>query len=98
MISLGPFDTVEQMINGAIDLVRRHGFYVTEDRSEFETVADFRSRMDIRAPSYLAKLLAHPDCPHFISVRGTSGRILKLKSNPQLEAWIAAHHDQQRRP
>jgi hypothetical protein len=96
MISLGPFENEDQLLNACIAHVRRHGFAVTEDRAGFEPVAELRERIGIRLPSYFTKLLHHPECPHFLSVRGASGRFLKIKCNPHLDAWLRAHVDNQR--
>lgn len=87
MISLGPFETIDALVNAAIDLLRREGFQVVAASDAWETPGKTRMRLGIKAATF-SNLLRAPDCPAFQAIRGASGRILKLKCNPVLEGWL----------
>lgn len=92
MFQLGPFETADQLLNAALDHVRRVGFLVSIDDEgiAIENVIDVRERFGV-GRNHFSKILAAPDCPPFYAERGpTGGRIVRLKVNARLARYIAA--------
>lgn len=88
MITLGPFDTLDQAVNGAINLLRTEGYVVTIAHEDFVPLKAYRERFVCPHPSHFNRLLSKEDCPDFRSLRGDTGRIVKIQPNPSLDAWL----------
>ena len=97
-IYLGPFDTVNQLINAAITMLRAEHYIVTQGSPVWESPAALRQRLGLRSSGWFADLLKHPDCPDFRALRGETGRIIKMESNPALEVWLIARRDKSGQP
>ena len=83
-----PLD-IDQQINDAIDLLRQHGYSVTlpPHLHRLETPGEFRTRLGISTMRFACGMAA-PGCPEFFCEQGPSGRILKLRSNPDFDAFM----------
>ena len=80
--------TDDDRINAAIDLLRGNGYSVLlAGNFHWETPGEFRSRLQVSTAHFDRRVKA-PSCPCFLAERGPSGRILKLQSNPDFEAWM----------
>ena len=80
----------DERINAAIELLRENGFSVTRRISHpfAETPGELEGRLGITANRRI-KSFARGDCPEFdIIARGPSGRIIKLRSNADLDAFL----------
>ncbi len=78
----------DEQINAAIDLLRGNGYSVLLGGDfHWETPGEFRSRLHV-STAHFDRRVKDPLCPHFLAGRGPSGRILKLRSNPDFEAWM----------
>jgi hypothetical protein len=78
----------DEHINAAIDLLRGNGYSVLlAGNFHWETPGEFRSRLQVSTAHFDRRVKA-PNCPCFLAERGPSGRILKLQSNPDFEAWM----------
>ena len=82
-------DQLDSQINGAIDLLRQHGYSVTlpPHLHRLETPGEFRTRLGISTMRF-ARCLVATGCPEFFSEKGPSGRILRLRSNPDFDAFM----------
>lgn len=60
-----------------------------DDLQQFtvETPKQFCERLNI-SWMHMRRRLEEPGCPDFESERGKSNRLIKLRSNPQLERWM----------
>ena len=85
--TIGPFGNEQDLINHAIDLLRRRGFVVRHDDAPWETPARVRDRFHM-ASSSLTQKLASPRCPWFAARRGPTGRIITMRVNPDLKEWL----------
>ncbi len=85
-----PFDTEEDAVNWAIDLLREHGFSVTAPAAIDRkcSVKELRARCGNLLPQTFDKRLHHRGCPWFKHAVGPSGRILWLIPNPDLITWL----------
>ena len=80
--------TDDEQINAAIDLLRVNGYSVLlAGGFHWETPGEFRFRHQVSTAHFDRRVKA-PPCPHFLALRGPSGRILKLRSNPDFEEWM----------
>ncbi len=78
----------DEKVNAAIDLLRENGYSVLRAGDfHWETPGEFRSRLGVSTAHFDRRVKA-PSCPHFLAERGPSGRILKLRSNPDFETWM----------
>ena len=82
--------STDEQINAAIDLLRRHGYSVELPKHlhRLESPGEFRIRLSISTTHFMRRIEA-PDCPAFFADRGPSGRILRLRSNPDLDGFMA---------
>jgi hypothetical protein len=80
----------DQQINDAIDLLRAQGYTVTRGRSdrEWETPGELMKRLNVSFRRF-HYLIEHPECPGFAKDQGPSGRLIRLRSNQALEAFLA---------
>jgi hypothetical protein len=82
----------DQEINAAIELLRANGYAVIAHRSHpvAETPRDLEERLGIK-PNRRIKCFARGDCPAFeVLSRGPSGRIIRLRSNQHLDAFLTS--------
>jgi hypothetical protein len=88
----GPYMRADDdQINAAIDLLRCNGYSVLMAGSfDWETPGQFRSRHQVSTAHFDRRVKASR-CPCFLAERGPSGRILRLQSNPDFEAWMQPH-------
>jgi len=79
----------DEQINAAIDLLRRNGYSVDLPKHlhRLETPGEFRARLQI-STMHFKRRIEDPNCPEFHTERGPSGRILNLRSNPDLDAFM----------
>lgn len=80
----------DAQINAALDLLRAAGYVITcpaLPESPLETPKEFLGRLGFSNMHFIRRV-ADPDCPWFYAERGPSGRLLSLRSNPELEAFL----------
>ena len=79
-------------INAAITLLRENGYSVDLPKHlhRLETPGEFRTRLQISTTHFMRRL-ATQGCPEFYRECGPSGRILKMRSNPDLDAFMRQH-------
>ncbi|CAN5548476.1 hypothetical protein BH09VER1_BH09VER1_24840 [soil metagenome] len=83
----------EFKLNEAISLLNAHGFRVVSETAPLEKAATIRRRICPHLNSTdVSKRLASRHCPPFTAERSASGRILRLRLNPELEAFLRQPH------
>ena len=81
--------TLENEINDALGLLRRHGYHITRPELGGETtLRELRRRTGLKAVT-LHKRLHHEDCPPWSATRcGPSGRMLRLRVSAEALAYL----------
>jgi len=88
--TLGPFDSHDAMLTKCIEVCRKAGLTVDpppKDEGPWTTCSAVRAGFGCQ-PDHLTKALNHRDCPRFTVERSESGRILRLRLNPETSAWL----------
>ena len=81
----------ETVIENAVATLEKAGFLISKPTNEPKecTLADFFRRFPHLKPSGANKRFRHEDAPACeITATGPTGRILKIKPNPSLIAWM----------
>lgn len=92
-MTLGPFDTADQLHNACIQILQKAGYRVIgrpADEGPWITCGEIRKYLRVGHPA-LSDALRHADCPPFTAERSPTGRILRLRANPAFSAWLLTH-------
>lgn len=86
------FRSVEDMQRKLRALAESWGWIVITpgDEEEWTTPREICQQYGIRLDSLLSRAWRARDIPPFTAERGASGRLVKLKPNPELRRWLAA--------
>jgi len=74
----------------AIKLLEAQGWSVRPPNERWEKVTDYCKRLRIHSET-LRRAAERPERPIAIIIRGASGRILELLSNPDFDAFVTRH-------
>lgn len=74
----------------AIKFLEEKGWSVRPPNERWEKVTDYCKRLRIHSET-LRRAAERPERPSAIIIRGTSGRILELLSNPDFDAFVTRH-------
>jgi hypothetical protein len=90
-ISLAIKGTNEETLRAwAIKFLEGQGWSVRPPNERWEKVNDYCKRLRIHSQT-LSRAAARPERPNAIIIRGGSGRILELLSNPDFDAFVTRH-------
>ena len=84
------FATENEATAFAIEHLQQRGLAVIHaaQASPLETTKEFLGRLGIPAMRF-HRYRQRKSCPHFYRECGPTGRLVRLRSNPQLEAFLA---------